>query len=237
MALLERDLRPVVGPSVRRFSVDEHRRMREIGILGEGDELIDGIVYVKGLRRPWRWTCDDVLAMAEAGILTREERVELIDGEVVALTPIGDGHLATTGRLMEVLGLLRSAFGAEYRILQEAPIRIASDYWPQADIVVARLSFDELETRGMAPSDIPLVVEISFTSLASDRRSKFLAYAKVGIPEYWIINPKDRQVEVYRQPSGAGYAERLVFMSGDAIAPLFAPKVEIAVSDFLPVRS
>ncbi|MGO8670159.1 MAG: Uma2 family endonuclease [Capsulimonadaceae bacterium] len=222
--------------SPRVFTGDEHRKLRESGILGEGDELVSGRVIIRGTARPWRWTWEDVVAMAAAGIISRDERVELIDGEVMVLAPIGNEHLATTGRILRVLFPMRDAFGPEYTILQEVPIRIASEYRPQADLVIIRESLDEVATRGVSPSDVRLVIEVSDSTLSIDRNAKSLDYSRVGIPEYWIVNLRDRRLEVHREPTGGGYSTLLAYKPGDSVTPVFAPKIEIAVSDILPVR-
>jgi len=236
MAVLEKDRRAGVDGESRLFTRDEYYKLGAIGILEANQELIHGVVMVKGTAKPRRWTCADFDKMAEAGILTQEERVELIDGEVIALPPMGPEHIVAMSRLTRALILLENAFGREYRVMPESPIPVMSDFKPQADIVVAKGLLEEFEVRGVTASDVCLAVEISNTSLASDRRRKFQLYAQAGIPEYWIINLQSRVLEVYREPSDSGYAAALTYKSGDVVEALFAPSVPIKVSDFLPPR-
>jgi Uma2 family endonuclease len=234
MAVLEKDRRAGLDGEPRLFTQGEYRQLSEAGILGDGHELVHGVVLVKGTAKPWRWTCDDFDKMAEAGILAHEERVELIDGEVIALPPMGPEHIVAMARTNRVLTRLEAAFGSEFWVIPEATVSVLADYKPQPDIVIARGPLEEFEVRGVTASDVCLVVEVSNTSLASDRRRKFQLYAQAGIPEYWIINLRSRVLEVYRQPSESGYSVALTYKSGDVVEALFAPDVPINVSEFLP---
>lgn len=208
--------------------------MGEVGILGESDELIDGVVYFKGLGKPWHWTVDDYDAMYEAGIIDRNERVELIDGEIITLGPIGPEHMESVARLNRVLLRLEGAFGPEYCVIPEAPIGATSDFKPQPDIMVAKGDLGDFGERGLAVSDIRLVVEVSKSTLRTDRKRKFLLYGQLGIPEYWIVNLQSRQLEVYRDPSGGGYGTQSTLNPDESVTPLFAPNIRIAVSEILP---
>jgi Uma2 family endonuclease len=234
MALLEKERRAEVDGEPRLFTRDEYYKLGEAGILGEGDELIDGVVTVKGTAKPWRWTCDDYDRMAEVGILGRDERVALIDGEVISLAPIGPSHRSAMVDLVTRLILLRDVLGPDYYIMPESPVRLGNDLNPQPDIAVAYGRPEEYRKRHPGPSDLRLIVEISDSLLKGDRTRKYQLYAQLGIPEYWIVNLKEARLEVYRQPSGHGYAPPLIYTRSDHVSPLFAPQASIAVSDFIP---
>jgi Uma2 family endonuclease len=234
MAVLEKERRADVDGEPRLFMPGEYRKMREAGILGKGDALVDGVVTVKGTAKPWRWTCDDYDRMAQLGILSHDERVELIDGEVISLAPIGPSHRSAMVDLVTRLILLRDVLGPDYYIMPESPIRLGNDLNPQPDIAVAYGRSEEYRKRHPGPSDLRLIVEISDSSLRGDRTRKYQLYSQLGIPEYWIVNLKEARLEVYRQPSGHGYAPALIYMRSDYVSPLFAPQASIAVSDFIP---
>jgi Uma2 family endonuclease len=236
MAILEKERRADVDGDPRLFTPSEYRQLSEAGILGGDHELVHGVVMVKATAKPRRWTCDDFDQMAEVGILTHDERVELIDGEVIALPPMGPEHIVAMARTNRVLTRLEAAFGSEFWVIPESTITVLADYKPQPDIVIARGPLEDLAARGVTASDVCLVVEVSNTSLPSDRRRKFQLYAQAGIAEYWIINLKSRVLEVYREPSSSGYNLAFTHKPGDVVQALFAPGVPINVSDFLPPR-
>jgi Uma2 family endonuclease len=237
MAILEKEIKSATHGKLRRFTCDEYDKMGEARILGESDELIHGVVVVRGTMKPWRWTCHDFDRMIKVGILKREERVELVEGEIITLPPIGPEHRSTMVDVVRVLFKLEDAFGPDYYIMPESQIRLTNDVTLLPDVAVAYGSRREYRHRDPGPSDLRLVVEVSNTSLRSDRGRKYRLYAQMGVPEYWIINLKTSQLEVYREPSGSGFAAPLIYEAGDVIEPLFAPGVAIAVADFLPASS
>jgi Uma2 family endonuclease len=166
--------------------------------------------------------------MIDAGILGEDEHVELVDGAIVAMSPEGPPHSATIDLCADVL---RRAFGAAFTVRVQHPLVIDPDGEPEPDlVVVAGSPFDYFEEH---PRTAALVVEVSGSSLAYDRREKARLYARAAIPEYWIVNLVDRVVEVHRLPSGTGYGDVSSFRSADTIAPLGAPAAAILVGSFV----
>jgi Uma2 family endonuclease len=234
MAVLEKEIRSVSHGKPRLFTVDECYDMAKAGILGEGDQLMEGVVVVRGTMKPWRWTSHDFDRMTKAGILKREERVELVEGEIITLPPIGPEHRSTMVDVFRVLLKLEDAFGPDYYIMPESQIKLTNDVTLLPDVAVAYGSRSEYRHRDPRPSDLRLVVEVSNSSLRTDRARKYRLYAQMGVPEYWIINLKTSELEVYREPSGSGFAAPVMYKAGDVVEPLFAPGIAIAVADFLP---
>jgi Uma2 family endonuclease len=234
MTVLEMENPAVLDGTPRRFTPHEYAKIHELGLLGDGADLVDGIVVIRGTTRPWRWTTDDYHKMAEEGIIDEDERVELIDGEVIALASIGPEHRACVGRLTRLLIRLEKAFGPSHYVMAEAPVHIANDQEPQPDIAIASGSLEEYDHRHPVTSDLRLVVEVSNSSLRTDKARKYLLYAQMGIPEYWVVNLPERTLEVYREPSGTGYGAARTYRSGDSLEPAFAPGVMIKVDDVLP---
>ena len=175
----------------------------------------------------------DYHAMAFAGILT-DQRVELIEGEIIDMSPIGLAHAALTDPLAE---LLRSAFGAGFTVRTQMPIALGDDRTPsepQPDIAVVIGIWRDYIARHPQAQDIRLVVEVSDSSLNFDRKAKSALYAAARIPEYWIVNLVDNCLEVYRDPDKAAYGPVTVYKIGDHVNPLHAQTGRIAVTDFLP---
>jgi len=218
---------------VRKFSQKEFEAMKEAGFFcGQKAFLVDGVVFVeteKGLV-PRRWTRGEYYRMGELGFFNGQ-KVELVEGEVITVSPMGAGHAATIAKVTRVLF---QVFGEGFTIRVQLPLAIEPESEPEPDIAVVLGSPDDYIDEH--PSTAILVVEVSDTSLLYDRTEKAKVYAKAGIPEYWIVNLLDRQVEVYRRPQGQGYAEVQVLKGGEFLSPLSKPEAKIPVDHLLPAR-
>ena len=176
-----------------------------------------------------RFTVAEYCALAEAGILAECERVELLDGEVIVMPPIGPPHEDGTDRLNRLL---------TYRLFDHAWVRVQGsvrldDYsLPEPDIAVLRLR-DDYHRRRPTPADVYLIIEVADSSLEFDRGVKLLRYAAAGIPEVWIVNLRARQVEAWADPADGVYQCRRVVPANGSISPRAFPEVSLAVADFL----
>ena len=177
-----------------------------------------------------RFTVDEYFALAEAGILRKEERVELIDGEIIIMSPINDPHRQSVNWVGR---LLTFALGKRAMVQVQATIRLDDATAPKPDIAVIRLrSINDLAT--VTPEEIYLLVEVADSSLTFDRDTKLPRYAAAGIPEVWIANLVNRQVEAHSNPVGGVYRNVLIVHPGATISPQAFPDVTLAVNDFLP---
>jgi Uma2 family endonuclease len=177
----------------------------------------------------WKLTVDQYQRMGETGILGPEDRVELLDGELFAMPPIGDGHEGKTIRLNRLFARL---LGDRVLISVQNPVRLNDYSEPQPDLVLLRPRPDFYETAKPRPPDVLLAVEVADSSLAYDR-TKVARYAAAGIAEAWIVNLRDRLVEVFRAPAPAGYRERAEYRAGDRIALVALPDVTIEVEQIV----
>ena len=169
--------------------------------------------------------------MGEAGILPSDERTELIEGDVFVMPPIGPGHAEGNSRVDRVF---QRRFSDRVMVRSQSPIRLPNDSEPQPDIVLARLRPEGYGAAHPRPEDILLVVEISDTTLASDREKKLPLYARAGIPETWLMNLPDDRIEVYRDPAPEGYRSITLVPRDGAVAPLAFPDVTIPCAELLP---
>jgi Uma2 family endonuclease len=144
------------------------------------------------------WTVDEYHQMGEAGILTEEDRVELIEGELVEMAPIGSEHVAASNALTHLLVL---AVGDRGIVSVGNPVRLTRRSEPQPDFAILKPRDDYRKTLPR-PEDTMLAVEVANTSLDFDRKVKLALYARNGIPEVWIVNLVAGEVEVYREPVG-----------------------------------
>lgn len=181
-----------------------------------------------------RFSRQDYERLVAEGFFHPEERLELVDGELIMMTPQGSRH-ATAIRLAE--DTLRSIFGAGFDIRVQLPLALDLDSEPEPDLAVVT-GFPR-DYRDAHPQTAVLIVEVTDTTLSYDRERKARLYAKAGIPEYWIINLLEGHVEIYRHPaivssSGAAYQSCSVASSSDTISPLAAPERSLTVADLLP---
>lgn len=140
--------------------------------------------------------------MGEAGILTEDDRVELIEGELIAMAPIGSAHSGTVNGLTRLLVL---AVGNRGVVAVQNPVQLDNLSEPQPDFSVLKPRDDDYRRATPRPDEVLLIVEIADSSLAYDRNVKRSLYARHGIPEFWIVNLTAGEVEVCRSPAGGTY--------------------------------
>jgi Uma2 family endonuclease len=173
-----------------------------------------------------RLTIDDLEAMVRAGIIGRDEHVELIGGQIVEMNPQGTGHIWA---LSELIGSFAGRPGT--RIIAQSTLELAAWAGPEPDLAVMRV--DASRRRRPVADDVLLVIEVADSSLAHDRNTKAPLYAKAGIPEYWIVDLNGERIEVYREPSEEGYREMRFHVRGERLSPLFAADLTVEVDAVL----
>ena len=176
-----------------------------------------------------RFTVEEYCAMAEAGILSERERVELLDGEIYVMPPIGAPHEDGTTRLSRDL-ILQLVDRAWVRV--QNSVRLNDYGLPEPDIAIVRLRDDYHKNRP-TPEDVLLVIEIADSSLRSDRDVKLPLYAAAGIPEVWIANVPARQVEAFHDPVDGVYQSSRIVPADGQISPRAFPDVVLTVGEFL----
>jgi Uma2 family endonuclease len=183
------------------------------------------------LLKRWRLTVDDYHRMGKAGILHEDDRVELIEGELIEMAAIGSYHLTTVNKFTKHF-VVQAA--DRYIVSVQNPVRLSRHSEPQPDVVLLRLRADQYADGLPGPEDVLLIVEVSDTTVAADRKVKLPLYAAAGIPAAWLVNIPRRSIEVHREPRGGRYQQVTVFRTGESISPLMLPEVSIAVEDILP---
>jgi len=177
-----------------------------------------------------KFTVDEFHRMLQAGILREDDRVELIQGEIVEMTPVGSRHAACVKRLNRLLS--RGVGDAAIVSIQD-PVRLGPDSEPQPDIALLRPRPDFYADRHPAAGDVLLIVEVADTSAAYDRDTKLPLYARAGIPEVWLVDLAANQLEVYRRPSPQGYGEKEVYRPGMRVSPEALPALSLSVAEIL----
>jgi Uma2 family endonuclease len=176
-----------------------------------------------------RWTRDEYDRLVASGILSPEERVELLEGDIVRMLPQNPAHALAVRDAEEAL---RNVFRSGFDVRVQMPF-IVDDSEPEPDVAVVR--GHRREYIQAHPSSAALLVEVSDSTLDYDRRRKGPAYARAGVPDYWIVNLVDRRVEIYRDPMpDGGYQTVTTFGPGQTLVPLGTPSASVAVDDLLP---
>jgi Uma2 family endonuclease len=166
----------------------------------------------------------------QLGVFGDDARVELIEGDVYYMTPIGPPHASCVRALN---ALLQRALGERAVVDVQNPSRISDLSEPEPDLAVLRPGLDRYRDRHPQPADILLLVEVSDTTLAFDRNRKAPMYARARVPEVWIVDIGGGAVEVHREPGPEGYQVVERHGSGASVAPLAFPDVAVAVDEIL----
>ena len=186
--------------------------------------------------RTRRWTRIEYEKLIDLGIFQPGEPIELIGGELMVAEPQGAAHYTAIWKTAKAL---EAAFGPGWVVRTQGPIGLDDDSEPEPDVAVVPGGPEDY--RGAHPSRPVLTVEVSESSLSSDRERKGSVYARAGLADYWILNLAARVLEVYREPAadlsapfGWRYARREVFDAAARVSPLAAPGAGVRVSDLLP---
>jgi Uma2 family endonuclease len=169
---------------------------------------------------------DEFHRMIEAGIFTPEQRIELLEGELFDMPPIGPAHSSKTNRLTRILV---QAVGSKGIVSVQNPIMLGENSEPQPDVTVLRPREDFYEATHPSAEDVLLVVEIADTTMVHDRSYKVPLYARWGIPEAWLIDVTRSQLEIHRQPKQGRYCQIHLAQADEHIALSQLPEVEIAL--------
>jgi Uma2 family endonuclease len=178
----------------------------------------------------WKFTVDEYYRMAEAGILGTRDRVELIDGDILVMSPIGVPHASVFDRLNY---LLVRTFGDHAIVRADHPIHLDDHSEPQPDFALLRLRDDFYKSAHPTPPDVYLIIEVMDSSASYDRGKKLAKYGRSNLAEVWLVDLNRERVEVYRRPDGEVYAEKRTVTRGQSVAPEAFPDMELAVDAIL----
>ncbi len=173
-------------------------------------------------------TTSEYHQMGEVGIIRPEERVELIDGEIVNMSPKGTKHAKVVRQLTR--WLYRNNFDDSFEILVQDPIVLSDHSEPEPDLAISK----ELESsKHPSASDVVLVIEVADTSFLYDTTTKLALYAKEEIPEYWVVDIENFRVFVFTDPALGAYQKSRTYFAEELIQVKGA---KISVSDIIPKR-
>lgn len=174
---------------------------------------------------------EEYYRMTAAGILSEADRVELLDGEVVEMSPIGSRHAGVVNRLNV---LLVRAVGDDAIITVQNPVRLDEYSEPQPDLTVARARDDYYASAHPTPADVLIVIEVADSSVELDRVVKLPLYAQAGVPEVWIVNLPQDVIEIFTQPMSDHYAQTQSVRRGERLS---SPTVAAVAFDAAAILS
>ena len=179
----------------------------------------------------WLFTVAEYHRMAEAGIFTEDDRVELIEGEIVALSPIGSRHAAC---VKKIASLVRDLLAGKAIVVGvQDPVRLSDHSEPQPDLSLVRARDDFYASGHPGPDDVLLVIEVADASVMYDRNTKIPLYARSGIPEVWLVDLVTNVVEVNSAPSGSAYSRTQRFERGAAVVSAQLPELRMDAAEML----
>ncbi len=177
-----------------------------------------------------RFTAAEYNRLGEVGIIGEDDRVELIDGEILDMCPIGYRHAAHVRKLTTLLADNRVR---EMLVDVQNPLDLGTRYQPQPDVMLLRGRTDNYASALPTAEDVLLLIEVADSSLDYDQHTKLPMYARAGIAEVWIVNLDADQVEIYTQPQEAAYTATRVARRGDTVQIGALPAVTLPVADIL----
>jgi Uma2 family endonuclease len=185
--------------------------------------------------RQQRWSKSEYYRLGELGFF-RGKRVELIEGKLMVLSPQLPPHSAA---VLKITRFLDGLFGPTHHARPQLPLDLGQTTEPEPDVSVVVGTLDQYVNAH--PTSAVLIVEVSDTTLSYDRRHKGGLYARAGVADYWVVNLRRRQLEVYRvpvvaprRPFGHRYSSRIDLLPGATVSPLALPQQTIAIADLLP---
>lgn len=178
-----------------------------------------------------KFTVAEYYRMGEVGILGPDERVELIEGEIIVMPPIGPGHAWSVAL---DIPLFSQYAGDRFFVQIQNPIHLNDGSEPQPDLFLLRHRPEGYASAHPTPADVLLVIEVADSSLEYDREVKAHLYGRAGIPETWVKNLPEDCIERFTEPGPEGYAQHSVHHRGETLTPVSLPDLELAVDELLP---
>jgi Uma2 family endonuclease len=177
-----------------------------------------------------RFNVKEYYRMAETGVLPPDARVELLNGEIIDMSPIGPFHGGLVKRLGRFFNLKAKG---RWIVSSQDPLHIDDHSEPEPDVMLLKPAPDDYTSRHPQPNDVFLLIEVSDTTLDYDHSEKLPVYGRAGVAEVWIVNLNDATIEVYREPHFTGYGTKTILRAGSQAAPTAFPDAAVDVAELL----
>jgi Uma2 family endonuclease len=171
---------------------------------------------------------DEYHKIGVAGVFNEDDRIELIEGEMIEMAPIGSRHLSKVNRLSRILG---QQTGDEAIVSTQNPVSLPPDNEPLPDIALLKARADDYESAVPTAGDVLLLIEVADTTLAYDRDVKIALYARHGIAEVWLVDLQNETLSIYLDPGPKGYRKLLSPAKNETISPMLLPHAKVSLAD------
>lgn len=178
----------------------------------------------------YRFSVEEFNKLGEAGIFDEDDRVELLDGEIIVMSPIGSQH---AGAVMRLVSVFTERLGKRIVLNPQNPAVVDEFSEPQPDVMLLKPKPDFYQSGHPRPQDILLLVEVSDTTLSYDRGRKLRKYAECQVSEFWIVNLKNNSIEQYRAPAVTTYSHSRIHQRGETVGIEAFPDVHFAVEELI----
>jgi Uma2 family endonuclease len=179
------------------------------------------------------WNLSEYHHLREKGILHPEEKIELIEGQLIKMSPKGTLHTAATRRIAKTLTNLLVNKAAIYT---QDPVELDDNSEPEPDVSIVKIDPNDYVTHHPQTEEIYLIIEVADSSLEYDCEIKAKLYAKSGIEDYWVIDVRERKLYLFRKPEKTGYQNKQILRETDLITPLSFPTISVKISELLPPK-
>jgi Uma2 family endonuclease len=177
------------------------------------------------------WTVEDYYRMSDLGILDPSERTELIAGQIILMTAKGTPHVI----VLQLLATnLQAQLGTTALIRTQDPIRLDNFSEPEPDLAIVKGTIFDYAEHHPVPEDVYLVIEVADSTLKKDCEVKDKIYARSSIAEYWVVDIKNRQIHIFRDPTPTGYSSQLILTESHSVSPLTFPEIVLSIAAILP---
>lgn len=180
---------------------------------------------------PRRFSVEEYYELARIGILGPDERVELIEGQIIPMSPAGSRHAELVSRFTHAL---MAGLPEDVRIRPQCPVRFDGFSELEPDLALVRVTTEGFWARHPHPKEVLLIVEVAESSLRRDRHVKLPLYARAGIPEVWIVDVATLRMEVHRQPDDGAYREVAIHDREASVSPALVPNVRVEMRSVIP---
>ncbi len=177
-----------------------------------------------------KFTSEEYHLMGKAGIFRQDARLELIEGDIIEMAPIGSRHAACVKRTSS---LMQPGRTASFVLGVQDPVQLSDGCEPQPDISILRYRSDYYAEAHPRPEDILLIIEVCDTTLEYDREHKVPMYARWQVPEVWLADLTGGRIEVYRDPGPDGYRRIFTAMGDDTLTPELLPQLRLTPREIL----
>jgi Uma2 family endonuclease len=175
-------------------------------------------------RSQHRFTVSDYYRMAESGLFAPNDRVELLDGAILDTASVDPFHGGSVNRLAR---LFNKVADSRWLVSIQGPVHLNDHSEPRPDLMLLQPAREVYTSRHPLAEDVFLLIEVANSSLEMDRAEKLPAYGHAGIPEVWIVNLRDKIIEIYREPHFSGYGSRKILNASEQASPLAFPEIHV----------